>query len=97
MLCIALYWDIGKLIVEKQQAAGWGDAIIDQIAEDLTRELEGLRGFSRRNLYYMRRFYRLYEKEKEFVQQAVAQIPWGHNIEIFQKVKGIDTALWYVN
>ena len=54
----SLYWELGELINEKQQASGWGDAVIDQIAKDLTRELRGIKGFSRRNLYYMRRFYR---------------------------------------
>ena len=48
---IELYWDIGKLIAEKQQVSGWGDAVIDQIAKDLTQELGGLKGFSRSNLY----------------------------------------------
>ncbi len=93
---ISLYWELGNLITEKQQAAGWGDAVIDQIAKDLTRELGGLKGFSRRNLYYMRRFYQFYSGQDEFVQQAVAQIPWGHNIEIIQKIKEPATALWYV-
>jgi predicted nuclease of restriction endonuclease-like (RecB) superfamily len=93
---IELYWDLGKLITEKQQEAGWGDAVIDQVARDLTRELDGVKGFSRRNLYYMQRFYGFYQEQDEFVQQLVAQIPWGHNIEIFQKVKEPDKALWYV-
>lgn len=100
---IELYWDIGKLITEKQQASGWGDAIVNQIAKDLTRELGGLKGFSRANLYRMKRFYDYYSeiesqnKEKEFVPQLVRQIPWGHNILIFQSVKDQKKALWYVN
>ena len=48
---ITLYWEIGKLITEKQQAAGWGYAVINQVAQDLTHELGGLKGFSRANLY----------------------------------------------
>ncbi len=94
---ISLYWELGKLITEKQKTAGWGDAVIDQVAKDLTRELGGLKGFSRRNLYYMRRFYQFYNSQDKFVQQAVAQIPWGHNIEIIQKIKEPATALWYVH
>ncbi len=93
---MALYWDLGQLLAEKQQASGWGDAVIDQVAKDLTRELGGLKGFSRRNLYYMRRFYSFYGGKKENVQQAVAQIPWGHNVLILQKIKTADEALWYV-
>ena len=93
---IELYWDIGRQIAEKQQASGWGDAVIEQIAQDLTRELGGLKGFSRRNLYFVRQFYGFYAGYSEFVQQLVSQIPWGHNILILQKIKDQDKALWYV-
>jgi hypothetical protein len=48
---IELYWDIGQLVTERQKASGWGDAVVDLIAHDLTRELNGAKGFSRRNLY----------------------------------------------
>lgn len=92
---IGLYWELGKLIAEKQSAAGWGDAVIDQVAQDLTRELGGVKGFSRANLYRMKKFYDFYG-EDENVAQLVRQIPWGHNIEIFQKIKEPETALWYV-
>lgn len=92
---ITLYWELGKLIVEKQQASGWGDAVIDQIAKDLTQALGGLKGFSRANLYRMKKFYGFYE-HTENVAQLVRQIPWGHNILIFEKIKDQNMALWYV-
>ncbi len=57
---MALYWDIGQQIAERQQASGWGDTVIEQIAGDLTRELGGLKGFSRSNLYNMRQWYGFY-------------------------------------
>lgn len=93
---IDLYWEIGRLITEKQQASGWGDAVIDQIAQDLTRELGGMKGLSRANLYRMKRFYGFYAGENENVAQVVRQIPWGHNVLIFQKVSEARKALWYV-
>ncbi len=93
---IALYWDIGKQIAEKQQASGWGDAVIEQIAKDLSREFQNMKGFSRANLYRMTRFYAFYANQEEFVAQAVRQIPWGHNIIIFQQIKDHSKALWYV-
>ncbi len=93
---IALYWDIGKLIAEKQRASGWGDAVIDQIAGDLTREFQTMKGFSRRNLYRMKQFYAFYADQGESVPQLVAQIPWGHNDLIIQKIKEREKALWYV-
>jgi predicted nuclease of restriction endonuclease-like (RecB) superfamily len=93
---IGLYWEIGRLITERQAASGWGDAVIDQVAKDLTRELEGVKGFSRRNLYRIKRWYCFYADQDEFVPQAVAQIPWGHNALILEKIKDRETALWYV-
>jgi len=51
---LALYWEIGQMITEKQKKSGWGDAVINQISTDLTRELHGVKGFSRSNLYYIK-------------------------------------------
>ena len=93
---ITLYWDIGRLIVEKQRTSGWGDAVIEQIAKDLTRELGGLKGFSRSNLYNIKQWYGFYAPHGEKVQQLVGQIPWGHNVLIVQSIKERDQALWYV-
>jgi len=93
---IELYWDIGKLIAEKQQVSGWGDAVIEQIAKDLAQELGGLKGVSRSNLYNVKQWYSFYAVHSEFVQQLVGQIPWGHNVLIIQKIKDPDKALWYV-
>ena len=84
---IELYWDIGKLITERQAASHWGDDVINQISKDLTQEFERLKGFSRRNLYRIKRWYGFYAKENENVPQAVAQIPWGHNALILEKIK----------
>lgn len=93
---IALYWDIGKLIAEKQRASGWGDAVIEAVAKDLSREFQTMKGFSRRNLYRIKQFYAFYADQGEFVPQLVAQIPWGHNALIVQNIKEQDKALWYV-
>jgi predicted nuclease of restriction endonuclease-like (RecB) superfamily len=93
---IALYWELGRLITEKQQASGWGDAVIAQIAQDLTRELGGTKGFSRSNLYAIKQWYGFYVRQDENVQQLVGQIPWGHNALIINKIKEPHKALWYV-
>jgi predicted nuclease of restriction endonuclease-like (RecB) superfamily len=70
---IALYWEIGKAIAEKQEKHGWGFAVVDQLAKDLQHEFPNIQGFSRRNLYYIRTFYLTYYNELELVQQLVAQ------------------------
>ena len=83
---IKLYWDIGKSIVEKQEKLGWGKKIIQQLAGDLQKDFPKNSGFSERNLKYMKKLYIEY-KDKSKVQQLVAQIPWGQNIVILEKLK----------
>ncbi|HEX8465544.1 MAG TPA: PDDEXK nuclease domain-containing protein [Abditibacterium sp.] len=92
---IALYFDIGRLLVEKQETLKWGDAVISQIARDLKREFPAVEGYSKRNLYRMRAFYLAYKDDREFVPQLVAQIPWGHNILLLEKEKDPQKRLWY--
>lgn len=92
---IELYWEMGKLIAEKQQEYAWGDKIIEQLAHDLKMEMPGISGFSRRNLFNIQRFYRFY-KPMELVQQLVALIPWGHHVLILSKIKAPEAALFYL-
>jgi predicted nuclease of restriction endonuclease-like (RecB) superfamily len=70
---VMLYWDIGRGIVEKQQTAGWGEAVVERLAADLRAEFPDMRGFSGRNLWDMKRLY-LACSEPEFLQQAVAEL-----------------------
>jgi predicted nuclease of restriction endonuclease-like (RecB) superfamily len=83
---VGLYWDIGRMIVERQRDAGQGSAIAEQLSKDLQTEFPGISGFSRRNVFYMREFYLLY-RDDERVQPLVAQIGWTHNLVIFQRCK----------
>ena len=72
---LILYWDLGRMITERQEASGWGDGVIKQIATDLSREFPHLKGFSRSNLYNIKQWYTFYVDQDESVQQAVGQIP----------------------
>ena len=83
---VGLYWDIGKMIAERQRDAEQGSAIAEQLSNDLRAEFPGIGGFSRRNVFYMREFYLLY-RDDERVQPLVAQIGWTHNLVIFQRCK----------
>ena len=83
---VGLYWDIGRMIVERQADAQHGSAIAEQLSKDLRAELPGIGGFSRRNIFYMREFYLLYHDD-ERVQPLVAQIGWTHNLVILQRCK----------
>lgn len=73
---IALYWDIGKAIVEKQQALGWGQSVVEQIARDLRTSFPGAQGFSARSVWDMRRLYEEYSSAP-VLRQLAAESPRG--------------------
>ena len=86
-----LYHDIGCVINEHKV---WGNKFIENLARDIRLEFPEKKGFSQRNLKYMAKFASIYP-DREFVQQVVAQIPWGHNIVLLDKVQDADKRLWY--
>lgn len=93
---LRLYWDLAERIVTKQQEAAWGDRFLVQMSQDLKIEFPEMKGFSRRNLEFMRQWYRFWEAESVIAKQVVSQIPWGHNLVIIGKIKSIDEAMFYV-
>ncbi len=82
---IKLYWEIGKDLAQKEENEGWGAKVI---AKDLKDEFPNIKGFSKRNLLYMKQFADAYP-DFEFTQQAVAQIPWEQNIVLLEKLADI--------
>lgn len=92
---IVLYWQIGRDILDRQQQQGWGAKVIDRLAKDLQKEFPQIKGFSARNLKYMRAFAEAYPDEP-IMQQLAAQIPWFHNCVLLDKVKDWNERLWYV-
>ena len=94
---IFLYWEIGKDLFENQKNKGWGNSVVDNLEKDLLKAFPNIKGFSRRNLFYMKGFYTFYSSSYEKVQQLVAQIPWGHNILIFSKSKTIEESYFYLS
>lgn len=75
---LALYWRLGRDILDRQAAGRWGDGILDRVASDLRAAFPEMRGFSRSNLKYMRAFAEAWS-EDAIGQQAVGQLPWGHS------------------
>jgi predicted nuclease of restriction endonuclease-like (RecB) superfamily len=92
---IVLYWQIGREILQRQEKEGWGTGVIDRLAKDLHAAFPQMKGFSPRNLGYMRRFAQTYSDES-ILQQLVAKLPWGHNILLLEKVKDATERLWYI-
>ena len=102
---ITLYWHIGRSIVERQRTEAWGRKVVDRLARDLQLEFPGMAGFSPRNVWRMRAFYLAWteevfaqpvqESDREILPQAVAEIPWGHNVWLLEKLKDPTVRLWY--
>ena len=90
---VVLYWGIGKEILLRQQQEGWGAKVIDQLGQDLRLAFPEVQGFSPRNLKYMRALAEAWPEES-IVQQAVAQLPWGHNVRLLDMVKTPQERLW---
>ena len=92
---VLLYWHIGREILQRQEAQGWGAKVIEQLSKDLRAEFPQMKGFSRTNLLYMRSFAESYPDE-QIVQQAAGQIPWFHNCVILDKVKDAKQRKFYI-
>lgn len=95
---LQFYWELGADIVARQQAFAWGSGFLNQLSADLVRDFPEVKGFSPRNLKYIRQWH-LFWQGAAIWQQAVAQlqsIPWGHNLAIIAKSKQPEEALYYV-
>ncbi len=109
---ILMYWDIGRMIQERQDREGWGTAVIPRLARDIRNELPEEKGSSERNIKRMLRFYREYpnifpimpqavdqlpiSEHSVILQRLVAKIPWGHNILLMERVKDLFSRFWYM-
>lgn len=91
---LQLYWQIGSDILLRQQEQGWGAKVIDRLAQDLKTAFPELKGFSARNLKYMRKFADVWP-EPEFVQEVLAQLPWYHQVALMDKLKTTEERRWY--
>lgn len=92
---ISLYWHIGFLITDKQEKLDWGKSVVEELSKDLKISFPEMTGFSPQNLWLARQFYLEY-KDFPILQQLVGEIPWGHNILIFQKIKSYEERRFYL-
>lgn len=110
---LLFYWELGKEIVDRQENHKWGSGFLTHLSKDLSNEFKDVKGFSKRNLQFMRKWY-LFWNNSNFAKQAVSQlsdtpqtkdsvldmitnVPWGHNILITSKCKTIEEAIFYVS
>jgi predicted nuclease of restriction endonuclease-like (RecB) superfamily len=91
---VLLYWQIGRDILARQAEQGWGAKVIERLAHDLRTAFPEMKGFSPRNLKYMRAFAEAWP-EAEFVQAGLAQLPWYHQLALLDKLSDTDARRWY--
>ena len=99
---VLLYWQIGLEILDRQAEQGWGAKVVDRLAHDLRTAFPEMKGFSPRNLKYMRAFAeawpdlkRVQQPAGSFVQGSLAQLPWYHHIALLDKLQTAEERLWY--
>jgi len=92
---IALYWEIGKRIVHRQEKSGWGDGIVENLACDLSVIFPDTKGFSERNLWNMKQHYLAY-RDSEKLQTLSAEISWSNNLLIIEQTKDIQEREFYL-
>src|SRR5690625_2301132 len=91
---VLLYWEIGRDILKRQANEGWGSKVIDRLARDLRTAFPDMKGFSARNLKYMRAFADAWPDE-QFMQQAIEQLPYGLNLIMLAKLEYADDHRMY--
>ena len=91
---VLLYWQIGRDILARQASQGWGAKVIERLAHDLRTAFPQMKGFSPRNLKYMRAFAQAWP-DAEFVQAVLAQLPWYHQLALLDKLPGTEDRRWY--
>ena len=91
---VRLYWQIGRDILDRQHREGWGAKVIERLAQDLRNAFPDMKGFSPRNLKYMRAFAEAWPEEP-FVQEVLAQLPWYHQLALLDKLDSADQRRWY--
>lgn len=92
---VLLYWQIGQDILTRQNEYGWGAKVIDKLSQDLRAAFPNMKGFSSRNLKYMRAFAQAWT-DPQIVQEVLAQLPWYHHITLLDKLSDQQTRYWYV-
>jgi predicted nuclease of restriction endonuclease-like (RecB) superfamily len=92
---VGLYWQVGEYISRKIESAEWGDGVVDELAAHIARTQPGLRGFTRPNLFRMRKFFETYRHDEK-VSPLVRQLPWTHNLIILSQSKRPEEREFYL-
>lgn len=92
---VELYWNIGRIILDRQADQPWGSKVFDRIAKELRAEFPHMKGFSRTNLYNMRAFAAAWSDDNSIVQTPSGQLSWSHNVVLLNKLDEQELRQWY--
>ncbi|WP_333615182.1 PDDEXK nuclease domain-containing protein [Glutamicibacter sp.] len=92
---VELYWNIGRIILDRQADQPWGSKVFDRVARDLRAEFPHMKGFSRTNLYNMRDFAEAWGDDESIVQSITGQLSWTHNVALLNKITDRALRQWY--
>ncbi|GAA4031825.1 PDDEXK nuclease domain-containing protein [Arthrobacter methylotrophus] len=93
---LVAYWRIGRQLAERESAEGWGSKVVTRLSADVRSAFPEARGFSPRNLRYMKSFAEAWP-EFPMLQQSVATLPWGHNVLLLDKLEDHADRVWYAD
>ena len=93
---IDLYWKIGKYISDKISVSEWGDGVVSQLAEYISKTSPETKGFSDKNLWRMKQFYETYNGADETLSPQVRQISWSNNLVIMSRAKSAEERFFYL-
>ena len=92
---IRMYWKVGEYLSEESKKATFGDAYIDCVVKEIRDVFPGIKGFTRRGLYRMKKFYETY-CDDEFVSALLTQISWTNHLMILSKAKTQEERHFYI-
>ena len=92
---LELYWEIGRVLHERQAREGWEAVAIARLARGVRAEFPGARGFSARNLARMLAFYRAYAARSRVLPEPLAEAPWAHHVALLEKLDDPEERSWY--
>lgn len=96
---LRFYWELGADIAERQTSAAWGSGFLERLSRDLMQEFPQVKGFSKRNLEQIRRWFRFWNSDPAIAKQPATQlfaVPWWHHVVIVSKCQSHAEALYYV-
>ena len=92
---IKMYWKVGEFLSKETEHASYGDAYIDEISREIQETFPGIKGFNRRGLYRMKKFYETY-KDNDIVTPLVTQISWTNHLLIMSGCKTDEEREFYI-